>query len=97
MYLHKLKECSRNKIKLQHLFSEFLSQKLPEIGTSVFFNGSVLFVEVNSGIIYKRVSLNFGLEEADIRIMPHVASAVKNSLTRVVLSHNDTDVVTLLL
>ena len=56
-----------------------------------------MFVEVNSGIIYKRVSLNCGLEEAGIRIMSHVTLSVKNSLTRVVLSHNDTDVVTLLL
>ena len=52
---------------------------------------------MNNGIIYEQASLNSDLEEAIIRIAPHVASVVKNCLTQADVSFNDTDVFTLLL
>ena len=44
-----------------------------------------------------RNKLNSNLEEADLRIMPHVYDSVVSGTKSVVVLSNDTDVITLLL
>ena len=52
---------------------------------------------MNNGIIYEQASLSSNLEEAIIRIVPHVASVVKNGLTQADVSSKNTNIFTLLL
>ena len=60
-------------------------------------NEAVSCIEVINGTVCEQLSLDLDIEEADARIVPHVASAIENGSKRIVVSSNDTDVFSLLL
>ena len=85
--------------------TQFLTQKSPETHKSIVLSGfysdneATSCVEVNNGIKQceqceksEQWSLNSDLQQANIRIVPHVASVARNCLTWVDVSSNDTDI-----
>ena len=60
-------------------------------------DGVISGQEVFHSESFTREDLQMCLEEADVRVIPHIHKAVSNGVERVVVLSNDTDVVVLLL
>ena len=95
--------CSKNNENIQvlsrKLFKEAIGnyRKVVMSGYVTDANGVQDCVKVNGDQLSIRNDLNSDIEEADERIIPHVAGAVKDGSKRVVILSNDVDVVMLLL
>ena len=59
-------------------------------------DGVISGQEISHSESFKREDLQMWLEEADVRVIPHIHKAVSNGVKRVVLILYDTDVVVLL-
>ena len=96
--------CSKNKENLQILSRTFFKDYSRDKSMQMFLSGYVTDsndlhsseVCVN-GLSELYPELNSYIEEADGRIIPHVADAIKNGFQRIVIHSNDSDVVVYLL
>ena len=102
--IEKFWACTTNKENLQLLSREFFASKSKEKCLNIILSGYVTddrgiegCVEFRDGNQLKRQDLDSELEEADVRIVPHIAKAVLNGRKRIVVLSNDTDVFILLL
>ena len=59
-------------------------------------DGVISGEEISCPESFTREDLQMWLEEADVRVIPHIHKAVSNGVERVVVLSNDTDVVVLL-
>ena len=93
-----------NKENLQLLSRDFFASKSEENHLNIVLSGYLkddsgveACVQFKDGICFHRPDFNSELEEADVRIVPHISKAIENGCKRVVVLSNDTDVVILLL
>ena len=96
--------CSKNKENLQVLSRDFYinlskSKQLKFVLSGYLTDSSGVqdCIEVTNGVKKVIQQLESSIEEADGRMIPHVAEAAKNGIERVVVLSNDTDVVVLML
>jgi len=96
---------SGNKARLEELLTRFLIDQCPtrvpgvEIVVSQI-EGSTVSTKtrsVHSGITNEYNELDSTLEEADVRIMPHVLHVIRTGIKRIVVLSSETDVLVLLL
>ena len=95
--------CSKNKENLQILSRDFYITLSKTYGIKFVLSGYVTdangvqnCTEVSTGVTTVRYDLNSNTEEADCRMVPHIAKAAENGVERVVVLSNDTDVVMLM-
>ena len=60
-------------------------------------NDSSKCIQIINGVTNERPDLDNHIEEADMRIIPHIAKSTESGLKNVVVVSNDTDVCVLLL
>ena len=60
-------------------------------------NDSSKCIQIINGVTNERPDLDNHIEEADMRIIPHIAKSIESGLKNVVVVSNDTDVCVLLL
>ena len=104
--LDKFWSCCQNKEKLQNLSRQFFVSKSRDGNMKLILSGCVTnnndvisIVEIleQDKQLTIREDLTNQLEEADVRIIPHIEKAIKNESKRIVVLSNDTDVFALLL
>ena len=96
--------CSRNKEKIQALSKSFFSDKSKVSNKTIILSGYTSnswesfpadkYIEGSNNIL---TEFELPIEEADLRIIPHVQYAIKEGNLRVTVTSNDTDVVVLLI
>ena len=96
--------CSRNKEKVQTLSRNFFSDKSKVSNKTITLSGYTSnsgesfpadkYIKGSNNIL---TELELPIEEADLRIIPHVQHAIKQGNLRVIVTSNDTDVVVLLI
>ena len=94
-----------NKENLQKLAKEFFINKSIENQINAVLSGCLSdnedgclkAVEVRDEFVFDRADLDIDIEEADLRIIPHVSKLVSRNFTNIVVISNDTDVLILLL
>ena len=94
-----------NKENLQKLAKEFFINKSIENQINAVLSGCLSdnedhpfkTVEVRDEFVFDRADLDIDIEEADLRIIPHVSKSVSRNFTNIVVISNDTDVFILLL
>lgn len=96
--------CSKNKEHLEILSRYYFVGKASDYKISIVLSGYVTdaegvqpCVQGTNGILTQRDDLESSIEEADERIIPHVAKAVQSGSTNVLVLSNDADVVVLLI
>ena len=93
------------KENLQKLAKEFFVNKSIENQLNAVLSGCLSdnedrclkAVEVRDEFVIDRADLGIDIEEADLRIIPHVSKSVSRNFTNIVVISNDTDVLILLL
>ena len=98
--------CDRNKENLQLISRSFFIENASEnskcltlrsiIGDSDTCNG-IQYIQYKDSITSNKENLDKPIEEAALRIIPHIEDSVQSKNTRIVLLSNDTDVLVLLL
>ena len=94
-----------NKEMVQSLSRSYLSQAAVNEGVQIVLSG---YVSSNNGIVsctkinkdgdqVQLSDLNFSLEEADLRLIPHIHHTLLQGAQRVVIASNDTDVFALII
>lgn len=92
-----------NKMNLQMLTRKNIADtsvntEYPIIASGIIVNEELVPAEIyTKGTGHIVQELNRRLEEADLRVVPHVEWAVRNSSNRVIVLSNDTDVIIVLL
>ena len=94
-----------NKETLQKLAKEFFIKKSIENQINAVLSGCLSdnedrclkAIEVRDEFVFDRADLHIDIEEADLRILPHVSKSVSRNFTNIVVISNDTDVLILLL
>ena len=96
--------CTTNKENLQLLSRDFFAKKSEENHLNIILSGYLKddsegesCVQCKDGVHLDRHDLHSELEEADVRIIPHIAKAIENCHKCIVVLSNGTDVVVLLL
>ena len=95
--------CSKNKENLQLLSRQFFIQKalnLQDIVLSGYVtdaDGPQGCIKVHREQVTTQDSLMSVIEEADARIIPHIAASISDGSKRIVVLSNDTDVLVLLI
>ena len=97
--------CDRNKENLQLISRSFFIENASEnskcltlrsiIGDSDTCNG-IQYIQYKDSITSNKENLDKPIEEAALRIIPHIEDSVQSKNTRIVLLSNDTDVLVLL-
>ena len=104
--MDKFWNCDSNKVALQRLMRETILHRFREFSNSEVVVGGV--IENNVSLPAQRLSgdtaiseitaLQIGIEEADMRIIPHIDWILSQTSTEnIVVISNDTDVLALLL
>ena len=98
--------CDRSKENLQLISRSFFIENASEnskcltlrsiIGDSDTCNG-IQYIQYKDSITSNKENLDKPIEEAALRIIPHIEDSVQSKNTRIVLLSNDTDVLVLLL
>ena len=96
--------CGKNKEQLQIMSRQFYIDLTKRFKIKILLSGYVTdneglkeCVQVTDGNVQHRQDLDSEIEEADCRIIPHIAKAGITGHQRIVVFSNDTDVVTYLL
>ena len=87
-----------NKENLQKLAKEFFINKSIENQINAVLSGCLSdnedgclkAVEVRDEFVFDRADLDIDIEEADLRIIPHVSKLVSRNFTNIVVISNDT-------
>lgn len=93
---------STNKRKLQKLLGNTICERSIELeGIEIYLSGvsgehSLHSRSVHQGNIKQHEELDLNIEEADLRIIPHIMHATRSDHDRIVVLSNDTDVFVLL-
>ncbi|NQY43710.1 MAG: hypothetical protein HRT87_10240 [Legionellales bacterium] len=94
----------KNKEMFQSLCHSYLSKKAEQEKVNIVLSGYVRSTNdlvscldyLPDGGYMEKLDLNSYIEEADMRIVPHINEAIKCKFTRIVLISNDSDVVCLI-
>ena len=103
--IEKFWENNSNKENLQKLAKEFCINKSIENQINAVLSGCLSdnedrclkAVEVRDEFVFDRADLDIDIEEADLRIIPHVSKSFSRNFTNIVVISNDTDLLILLL
>ena len=104
--IEKFWACDGNKENLQLISRSFFTKSASEnskgltvsgiIGDNDTCNG-IQYIQYKDGITNNKVNLNKFIEEADLKIIPHIEDSIQSKNTRIVLFSNDADVLVLVL
>ena len=98
--------CDRNKENLQLISRSFFIENASENSKCLTLSGiigdsdtcnCILYIQYKDGITSNKENLDKPVEEAHLRITPHIEDSMQSKNTRIVLLSNDTDVLVLLL
>ena len=105
--MEKFWACDENKENLQYLSRSFFKEKCDIENIDLILSGTLNSNSTSTPYFQQLISpipspipsenLNKDIEEADLRIIPHIENSILSNTTRIIVVSNDTDVVVLIL